>query len=505
MIDPGWADFVRGIEFELITPDVPRASDRRFTLARESGATATMLELPNVPIDIANTRLGADARDLRRRLRPVLDMPRMESLAIGAILNRGTEGLRAGEAYVNVGVWNGFSFLAGLHGNPSSRCVGIDNFSQFKGPREAFMERFDERRGPAHEFFELDYEDYFATRHDGPIGLYFYDGDHSYEHQLRGLQIAERFFGDRCIVLVDDTNWSEPYEATYQFIAESEREYEIVIDERTAGGGHPTWWNGLIVFQATGRRRAGPPPAPSPAPRFPAPLEPNVVDFDSRSTLVSVIVRNPEHRGPALEATVERALDQTWPAVEVLIAGDALGRDRFRGRVATVGGEDPVRAAFEASSGAFVALVDSGEPELHRASVERGLAFPELARLNFLGPPAGPDDQRVRQAVEAVADIEKAIPGDVPFVIAGPRVFSPIVIGQRYAVPLFLREAGVRILDGPGAIARLEALREAGLAFVVFLAGAYPWLEGSPEVEQHLRAAGRPVLENERVLIFALD
>jgi Methyltransferase domain len=505
MVDATFADFVRGIAFELITPEVPRGSDRRITIERERGGKATVLELPAVPVDIANTRLGPEARDLHRTLRPVLDMPRMASLAIGAILNRGTASLKDDEAYLNVGVWNGFSLLAGLHRNPGKRCIGIDNFSQFGSPREAFMARFTEYRGPGHEFFDMDYEEYLSTRHEGPIGLYFYDGDHAYEHQLRGLQVAEPFFSDDCMVLVDDANWPEPYDATYDFIARSEREYEIVIDARTASGEHPTWWNGLIVFRATGRRRGGPPPAPSPPPRFPTPLEPNVADFDSRSTLVSVIVCDAQEGGRAVEALVERALAQTWPSVEVLIAGPAPQAARFDERVSIVTDQDAVRAAFEASSGAFVALVDASESELHEASVERALAFPELVLFNYLRAVPRPRIKRLEQAYEATAYIREAIPADSPFVLAGPRELTPMMIDLPRAIPLFVRGRGVAMLDGPGSIARLERFRGDGISFAVFLVGDYSWLERNPEVEQHLRETARPVLENDRVQIFALD
>ena len=71
------------------------------------------------------------------------------------------------------------------------------------------MERFERFRGPTHEFHEMDYRDYFANVHgERPIGVYFYDGDHAYEHQLEGLRVAEPYFTDDCVVFVDDTNWA---------------------------------------------------------------------------------------------------------------------------------------------------------------------------------------------------------------------------------------------------------------------------------------------------------
>ena len=120
-------------------------------------------------------------------------------------------------------------------------------------PARQFHKWFDRLRSPNHHFHEMDYRDYFDRVHEGPIGVYFYDGDHTYEHQLLGLRTAERFFGDNCVVIVDDTNWVDPYEATYDFMAESEREYTVLLDQQTVGNGHPTFWNGLLILQASGR------------------------------------------------------------------------------------------------------------------------------------------------------------------------------------------------------------------------------------------------------------
>ena len=111
-------------------------------------------------------------------------------IAIAAIINRSVSRMAPGTSYVNVGVWNGYSLLSGMAANPHTTCIGIDNFSQFGGPREAFMEQFESHRGPNHHFHDMDYGRYFRHQHREPIGVYLYDGPHAYDHQLGGLQIA---------------------------------------------------------------------------------------------------------------------------------------------------------------------------------------------------------------------------------------------------------------------------------------------------------------------------
>jgi hypothetical protein len=176
----------------------------------------------------------------------------MSTPAIAAIINRGVAEMKPGESFVNVGVWNGFTFLSGLAGNPDKVCVGVDNFSEFGGPRDAFLQRFNRLRSSSHQFHDMDYKDYFADVHKGTIGFYLYDGEHSYQNQFDGLKIAEPFFGERCFIMVDDTNHPEPQQATLDFVAASSNRYEVILDEKTKENLHPTWWNGVMLLRRIG-------------------------------------------------------------------------------------------------------------------------------------------------------------------------------------------------------------------------------------------------------------
>ncbi len=235
-----FGEWLNRLSFRLVHPDTPLTPNvfrLRALLARLGGNLETFI-----------TRLP-DAGLARRRLAPLLGMPRMSTFAIGAIINRAVDRMSDGQAFVNVGVWHGFSLLAGMAGHQDVRCVGIDNFSEFGGPREEFLARFRAASGPAHEFHEMDYREYFASVHRGPIGLYIYDGDHAYEHQLRGLEAAEPWLAPGCIVIVDDTNEEAPARATRDFMAARSGAWKVLCDRRTSGNGHPTLWNGLMVLE----------------------------------------------------------------------------------------------------------------------------------------------------------------------------------------------------------------------------------------------------------------
>ncbi len=225
--------------FRFIRPGTPFA----WWIPRARGVLARL----GMELDAVVTRLPEDGDAMRERLKAIGRVPRMSTYAVAAIINRGVAQMPPGTAYVNVGVWQGFSLLAGMAGNPDRRCVGVDNFSEFGGPREEFLARFEASRGPAHEFHDMDYGEYFARRHAGPIGLYFYDGDHRYEHQLKGLETAEPFLVPGAFILVDDTNTADPRQATLDFAARGG--YRVVFDRRTASNCHPTLWNGLMILR----------------------------------------------------------------------------------------------------------------------------------------------------------------------------------------------------------------------------------------------------------------
>jgi hypothetical protein len=161
-----------------------------------------------------------------------------------------------GRLLADGGIENGFTLLAGMAANPDKHCIGVDNFSHKDSPRQAFLRRFNRARSPQHVFREGDFREYFATQHKETLGLYLFDGPHTYEDQLDGLALAEPFFGRGCLVLVDDTNWPQVREANLDFIKHSPFEYRMLLDVQTPRTGHPTFWNGVMLFERGKRKTA---------------------------------------------------------------------------------------------------------------------------------------------------------------------------------------------------------------------------------------------------------
>ena len=239
-----FAEYVKGISFRFLRPTVPRPTGFR--------ALALFLRKWGIHLEVMNTWLPCDRAKTKRRLRETLKLKRMSTFAVGAMINRAVEQMPENQSFVNVGVWNGYTFFSGLAGNADQRCIGVDNFSHENSPRQEFLSRFDRFGADRHEFHERDYREYFEHVHQGPIGFYLFDGPHRYKDQLDGLQMAEPFFAENCIVMVDDTNWDQVRRANLDFMASSPNRYQTLLDVQTPKSGHPTFWNGIFLFQLVG-------------------------------------------------------------------------------------------------------------------------------------------------------------------------------------------------------------------------------------------------------------
>ncbi len=203
-------------------------------------------------LEFGNTLIPCRDLEVKRELKRICNIPRMSAFAIGAIINEGVSRMKEDHVFLNVGVWHGFTLLSAMIGNEKKKCIGVDDFSEFGGPRKEFLQRFAKyRKEPFHLFYEMHYHDYFQNYHRKPIGFYVYDGDHSYENQLKGLELAEPFFTKGTLILVDDTNYREVRKVISDFISRSPYNYDIILDQPTFSNHHPTFWNGVTIIQMT--------------------------------------------------------------------------------------------------------------------------------------------------------------------------------------------------------------------------------------------------------------
>lgn len=222
-----------------------------FSLINPSDTGIYLISDPSVPsiVDIKNTILPTDDEKMKSILSEICKIPRMSTFAIGAIINLIVSEMPEDQTFVNIGVWHGFTFLCGLVNNPNKKCIGVDNFSEFDSPRDQFNERFNKYKSENHSFYDMDYIEYFSKVHKESIGFYIYDGNHSEEDQYNGLKIAEPFFSKDCLILIDDINWPNAINGTKEFLNQTKHKYNLIIEQRTSNNCHPTFWNGVAMFQ----------------------------------------------------------------------------------------------------------------------------------------------------------------------------------------------------------------------------------------------------------------
>jgi predicted O-methyltransferase YrrM len=166
-----------------------------------------------------------------------------------ALLNLAAACLEPGESYVEIGSYRGTSLVAAMLGN-DGEFVGLDDFSMGDGSRdqlEANLRRFDLEGATILEgdAFETLRGDALAGRR---IGVYYYDGAHGYEEQLRGLELAEPHLAERALLIVDDTDWERVAAATTDYLARQPRA-RLLFSIPGKDNGQPWWWEGVQVLR----------------------------------------------------------------------------------------------------------------------------------------------------------------------------------------------------------------------------------------------------------------
>jgi hypothetical protein len=157
-----------------------------------------------------------------------------------------------GTSYLEIGLHKGSTFIAALFNNQASitQAIGIDNWSQFGGPRLDFIKNAGAFL-PKNSFtlyegdcFKLNKTLVFKN----PVNIYFYDGDHSAEAQTLAFTYYNNIFDDVFIAIVDDFNYESVSTATRNVFKQLNYTvlFENILPSRF-NGDKENWWNGLYV------------------------------------------------------------------------------------------------------------------------------------------------------------------------------------------------------------------------------------------------------------------
>lgn len=262
--------------------------------------------------------------------------------------------------------------------------------------------------------------------------------------------------------------------------------------------------------------------------------------------LASVVITNFNY-GRFLAAAIDSALAQTHREVEVVVVDDgstdgsrelvASYGKRVRGLLKPNGGhESALNAGWKLASGALVTFLDADDtlaPQAIAAAV-REFANEPYAKLHWpLREVEVDGSDRGRLDPPAPLDAGDLVPRALE---RGPGYYvTPPMSGNLYArealarfmpMPEHLRlcadgylydeerwglepterrparplRAG---LDADTALCELASARAAGVGHVVVAWPAFPWLARAARFARHLRETHRPLLENDRLAVFA--
>lgn len=160
--------------------------------------------------------------------------------------------------YLEVGCFQGRSLISAALFNKNTRCIGVDNFSLFDKSKKNYnilTQNIEKSKCKNIEFYNDDYlaaiPKIFSKEPNLKIDVYFYDGNHTYEEQLQGLEIILPYLADRCIILVDDVNWKIVDEANHKFL-EKYLNFHNFLKLRTSNNHKQAttspWWNGFQII-----------------------------------------------------------------------------------------------------------------------------------------------------------------------------------------------------------------------------------------------------------------
>jgi protein O-GlcNAc transferase len=188
----------------------------------------------------------------------IAGVPNLAEENVLALLNLGASLLGPGESYVEVGSYYGASLIGAMRGNTGD-FVAIDLFSfeahEVKGRKlpaasreglEENLRRFGLERATILEgdAFEVIEGGLLGERR---VGVYYYDGPHDYDSQVRGLRAIEPWLTDEALLVVDDFDWEQVDRATRDYL-DSQPKARLLFEIGGASKGQPQWWEGVAVL-----------------------------------------------------------------------------------------------------------------------------------------------------------------------------------------------------------------------------------------------------------------
>lgn len=162
--------------------------------------------------------------------------------------------------YLEIGSWAGSTACSAIWKN-KVKATCIDNWSEFGGPKDAFMSNIqyclDNQLNPDDIDFNFIESDYRAVNYAeiGKHNIYLFDGPHETKDQADGISLVQPALDDEYVLIVDDWNAYNIQEGTIDAIMSSKNTIVAQIEVlTTTDGTHPAicremsdWHNGYMI------------------------------------------------------------------------------------------------------------------------------------------------------------------------------------------------------------------------------------------------------------------
>ena len=161
-----------------------------------------------------------------------------------------------GSNYLEVGTWKGSSFVSSLYKNKIN-AIAIDNWAEFNGPKQEFIENVNRFIDYEYNFiekdsFEITQDDIFDIYKS--VDIYLYDGCHEYESHKKAITHFSKFLSKFSIIIIDDWRtdgvWERVQRGTYDGLKESGLTVHHSVEKIThqENNGASEYWNGVGIF-----------------------------------------------------------------------------------------------------------------------------------------------------------------------------------------------------------------------------------------------------------------
>jgi hypothetical protein len=327
----------------------------------------------------------------------VLSIPGMSGRKYRCLINN-LVGSMPDARYLEVGSFAGSTCCAAIHGN-AVRATCIDNWSLFGGPRDKFIENTERCKSETIDLRLIDSDfrkvDYAGI---GTFNVYLFDGPHERTDQRDGVWFARGALDEYCVLIVDDWNWFQVRQGTFDGIRDAGLTVLYSIDIRTTDNdtlpvmrtGESDWHNGYFISVVRRARRVAHEAEPAPRSRSVLP-RPDMFRPFLRRQAGSVAV-------PARADTANFApppAGEAW-ALKLLLSGEAA-------IAASPPAPPPAGVAETDQPGILEVLGRGGSPE-HYYHFMLGFLAPILLRpdgesegTRYLIPSCGMLDERLHE------------------------------------------------------------------------------------------------------------